>query len=117
MRSLLCMEVLDATQQLHKAAAGVSFIVASSLQQRVQQLSSCEQLCDEVHLPGVQTPSMSLLHAARSVMPAFLILPHEALSSSEVPLCSIRHSSYTPVSSPMMTDACQACACAICSSP
>ena len=66
------MEVLNATQQLHKAATGVSFIVASSLQQRVQQLSSREQLCDEVHLPGVQTPSTSLMHAAKLVVPLLL---------------------------------------------
>ena len=33
-----------------KHAAGISLVVASSLQQRVQQLSAREQLCDEVHL-------------------------------------------------------------------
>ena len=55
------MQVLDATQQLHEAAAGIPLIVASSLQQRVQQLSSSQQLCDEVHLPGVQTLSCCVL--------------------------------------------------------
>ena len=46
----LCMEVLNAAQQLHKASAGVCLIVAPPLQQRVQKLSACQQLCDEVHL-------------------------------------------------------------------
>ena len=34
----LCMEILNAAQQLHKASAGVCFVVAPPLQQRVQQL-------------------------------------------------------------------------------
>ena len=74
LRSLLCMEVLDAAQQLYKAAPGIFLIVASSLQQRVQQLSSCEQLCDEVHLPATQTLSRSLRRAARFVMSLLLWL-------------------------------------------
>lgn len=70
------MEVLDAPQQLHKAAPGIFFVVAPSLQQRVQQLSSCEQLCDEVHLPAAQTLSISLLRAVRLII-SFLLWPHQ----------------------------------------
>ena len=48
----LGMEVLNAAQQLHEASPSVCLIVAPPLQQRVQKLSACQQLCDEVHLQG-----------------------------------------------------------------
>ena len=55
----LSMEVLNATQQLHKASTGVCLIIAAPLQQRVQELPASQQLCDKVHLqrlPNQNTP-------------------------------------------------------------
>ena len=47
---LLGMEILNAPKQLHKAPPGICLVVATSLQQGVQELAPSQQLCDEVHL-------------------------------------------------------------------
>ena len=39
------MQVLDASQQLHKAVARVGFIVAAALQHRIQQLTARQEFC------------------------------------------------------------------------
>jgi hypothetical protein len=49
----LCVQVLDAPQQLDKAVARISFIVAATLQHCIQKLPSSQQLCYQVHLRSV----------------------------------------------------------------
>jgi len=44
------VQVLDAAQQLHRAAARVGLAVRAPRQHRVQQLAAQQQLRDEVHL-------------------------------------------------------------------
>lgn len=56
------MEVLNAPQQLHKAPPGIPLIVTASLQKRVQQLASSEQLRYEVHLSSIMEKVNALQH-------------------------------------------------------
>lgn len=74
------MQVFDASEKLHKRQSGVCFIVGAPLQDRIQQLAACEQLCDEVHLVALlkillQKDHVLVVHAHQNVYLLEDVLP------------------------------------------
>ena len=66
------MEVLNASEQLHKGQPGVCLIVGAPLKNSVQQLATCQQLSDEVDLVALlkvllQEDDILMVHAHQNV--------------------------------------------------
>ncbi len=81
------MQVLNASEQLHKGQPRVRLIVGASFQDCIQKLATCQQLCDEVYLVALlkvffQEDDVLMVHAHQDVDLLEDVLPVTSMHQS-----------------------------------